>query len=624
RSGAAAQDALLAALASAATRVLGGDALLVDVEGHGRDAPVPGVDLTRTVGWFTTIAPVVLPVSASPMRTLAAAKAAVAALPGRGFSYGALRALNPRMGEALAALEPAEIVFNYLGQWDQSWPTALPVRPAAESEGPGFAPTTPRPYRLEVAALVMDGQLRMDWTCDPRQTDPALVERLADAFAAALTGLLDEDPFYRLAPQQAAMLAHAAARPDSEAYAVQLAATLPDGLDVTAFQAAWDRALSRHAALRAAFGPGPGGVPEQRFPDRVQAPWRLEDWSALDRAEAESRFAMWREQDRHAGFDPAAAPLMRFTLVRVTGGYRFLWTHHHLLMDGWSLPLLLEEVGRAYDGPTPDGPAPDVRDFLSWLDRQDAAAARAFWAEELAGLPPAALSWPPVPPDARTGRRFAEAVRTPPPALGAALAAFARRHRLTVPVLVMGAWALVLGRRCGNGDVVGGDVVSGDVVSGEVVFGVTSALRPPELPGVERMIGPLINTLPLRIGAPGPLPLPDWLSGVQRRRAAQTAHAHLPLAAVAEAAGLAPGRAPFATTLRVQTYPAGKDGGALRFAAVDMTDHWHYPLNLEVVPGEAMVVAAGYDTALLPATAVEDILDDFLTTLAAVAEGRNP
>ena len=292
----------------AVTRVLGGDALLVDVEGHGRDAPVPGVDLTRTVGWFTTIAPVVLPVSASPMRTLAAAKAAVAALPGRGFSYGALRAMNPSVGAALAALEPAEVVFNYHGQWDQSWPTALPVRPAAESEGPGFAPTTPRPYRLEVAALVMDGRLRMDWTYDPRQTDPALVERLADAFATALTALLDEEAPHRLAPQQAAMLAHASARPDSEAYAVQLAATLPDGLDVDAFQGAWGRALSRHAALRAAFVIGADGVPEQHFSDRVQALWRLEDWSALDPAAADARFAAWREQDRHAGFDPAAAP----------------------------------------------------------------------------------------------------------------------------------------------------------------------------------------------------------------------------------------------------------------------------------------------------------------------------
>ncbi|MCW2246954.1 amino acid adenylation domain-containing protein/non-ribosomal peptide synthase protein (TIGR01720 family) [Azospirillum fermentarium] len=622
RSGAAAQDALLAALATAATTVLGGDALLVDVEGHGRDAPVPGVDLTRTVGWFTTIAPVVLPAPASapPARTLAAARAAVAGLPGRGFSYGALRALNPRVGAALAALEPAEVLFNYLGQWDQSWPTAVPVRPAAESEGPGFAPTTPRPYRLEVAALVMDGHLRMDWTYDPRQTDAAVVERLADAFAAALNALLDdgtpaaeaeaeEETPRTLAPQQAAMLAHATAHPGSEAYVAQLAATLPDGLDVPAFQAAWDRALSRHAALRAAFITGADGAAEQRFPSRVQAPWRLEDWRDPDPAAEEARFATERARDRHAGFDPATAPLMRFTLAQGAAGYRFIWTHHHLLMDGWSMPLLLEEVRRAYDGAAPDQPAPDFRAFLTWLERQDAAAARAFWADALAGLPPAALAWPPVPPDAPAGHRFAEVVRTPPPAVGTALTAFARRHRLTVPAVVMGAWALVLGRYTGSDD---------------VVFGVTSALRPPDLPGVEGMIGPLINTLPLRVLPPGAAPLPAWLAGVQRRRAAQTAHAHLSIAAVAGAAGLAPGQAPFTTTLRVQTYPAGKDGGGLRFADAVMTDHWHYPLNLEVVPGEAMVVAAGYDTALFTATAVEDILGAFLTTLTAVAEGRTP
>ncbi len=621
RTGAAAQDALLAALATAATRTLGGDALLVDLEGHGRDAPVPGVDLTRTVGWFTTIAPAVLPAPATAAlpATLKAVRDALAAQPGRGFAFGALRALSktPAVRDALAALEPAEVVFNYLGQWDQSWPAAVPVRPAAESEGPGFAPTTPRPYRLEVAALVIDGQLRVDWTYDPRQTDPAVVERLADAFDTALAALVEDAPDpaatdagdtpHPVAPQQAAMLAHALAVPDSVAYVVQLAATLTADLDIPAFQAAWQRVLDRHSALRAGFAAGPDGTRAQRFPGRITAPWRLEDWSGLSPAAAEARFAAWKDEDRSTGFDPATPPLMRFTLARMPeGGYRFLWTHHHLLLDGWSMPMLLDEVRTAYAGSPSSKPAPDFRDFLGWLARQDGAAARGFWAGELAGLAPAALSWPPT--AAGAGRRFAEAVRRPPPDIGRALTAFARRNRLTVPVTVMGAWALLLGQHTGSDD---------------VVFGVTAALRPPDLAGVESMIGPLINTLPLRTALPGATPLPAWLAGLQRRRTAQLPHAHAPLAAVAEAAGLPPGQAPFTTTLRVQTYPAGKgDGEALRFADVTMIDDWHYPLNLEVVPGDSLVVAAVYDTALADAATVEGILDRFIDRLAAVAGGR--
>src|SRR5262249_53273115 len=222
--------------------------------------------------------------------------------------------------------------------------------------------------------------------------------------------------------------------------------------------------------------------------------WRREDWRALGEAERARRLEKALHEDRARGFDPTRAPLMRFALVR-TGDteWQFLWTFHHMLLDGWSASPLIDEAvalyGSGLRGREPGLPRPiPYREFIAWLARQEPSHAREFWSRTLAGL----TSCTRLPSDFPAGNLSAEASQEPaldgrrtilPDALASDLRAFCKRHRLTLATVFQGALAVLLARLCGVREVLFGNTVSG---------------RPSDLPGIESMVGLFINTLPVR------------------------------------------------------------------------------------------------------------------------------
>ncbi|CAM5624727.1 D-alanine--D-alanyl carrier protein ligase [Streptomyces alboniger] len=252
-------------------------------------------------------------------------------------------------------------------------------------------------------------------------------------------------------------------------------------------------------------------------------------------------------------------------------------TSHHLLMDGWSMPVLLNELAEVYEAGGDPGVlrrAASYGAYLAWLGRQDKEAARAAWRRELAGadeptlVAPADTARPPVLPDESTARLPAEPTR--------ALVELARTHGLTVNTLVQGAWALVLARLAGRTD---------------VVFGATVAGRPAELPGVEAMVGLLINTLPVRVRLDGTQPVADLLTGLQERQSAMIAHQHLGLAEIQRLAG--PG-AVFDTLMVFENYPqppaAPPDPDLPTFSASAGHQATNYPLTLGVLLTDDLTV----------------------------------
>ncbi|MET3130969.1 amino acid adenylation domain-containing protein/non-ribosomal peptide synthase protein (TIGR01720 family) [Oxalobacteraceae bacterium GrIS 1.11] len=635
RHGGQVQEVLLAALGGALGDLLPGPQVLIALEAHGRDMALEGLDASATLGWMTVLAPLLLPLqrARSLAQAIESVRAALRALPGRGLSFGVLRYLSPdpALRAALAALPTPDILFNYLGQWDSAWPDAMAVQAAPESDGSGFAPTTPRAFALEINALVAEGTLRLDLSFDPRLLEQAFVEQCADGIMAWLAAAIADTPAqqpeapeapqesqasFALGPQQAAMFAHALAYPASRAYAVQFSARLPADLRVEAFTAAWERVLARHAALRASFATSGADGARQRFSTTCAAPWQQHDWSALPRAAAEHAVDEHREAQRASGFDLTRAPLMRFSLLRLDDGYRFIWTYHHLLLDGWSVPIILAEVLDAYAGKAVGAAAPDVRDFLAWLAGRDHAAARVFWRAELAGLNAQdGARWPATAPC--SGSYVETQLRTVPHT-GARLAAYARQRRLSLPSVLLQAWACVLAQRSGRA---------------EVCFGVTSALRPAEVAGVEAMVGALLATHPLRHSVaqadPGAADFADSFAEaclrLQRRRVAASKHAILAPAEMAACAGLADGDALFGSVVRIQNYPLGAlvDGqAALAISEVAIRDDWHYPFNLEVTLGDDMHFMAVYDAGLLEAPLADALLAQYGQVLAALVAGE--
>ncbi|CAM5564418.1 Non-ribosomal peptide synthetase OS=Streptomyces fumanus OX=67302 GN=GCM10018772_70860 PE=4 SV=1 [Streptomyces fumanus] len=409
-----------------------------------------------------------------------------------------------------------------------------------------------------------------------------------------------------LSPLQEGLLFHA--QYDERArdvYVGQHAVHLDGPLDPAVLRASWEALLRRHANLRAAFPRRRAGAPVQMIVRAPALPWREADLSDRPLPEAEAEADRLATEERARGFDLAVPPLLRLLLIRLDGSrYRLLVTMHHIVLDGWSLPVLFHELSQVYAaGGDPSGlpPVASYRDYLAWLNRQDQDAARAAWAEALAGiteptlLVPAGQDTPaPVLPhhlSTRTGQALAGRLRDTARTLG-----------LTLNTVVQGAWAQLLGTLTGRTD---------------VVFGATVAGRPAELPGVERMLGLFINTLPVRVTLDPARPLTDTLAEVQSRQSGLLAHQHLGLAEVQRAAG--PG-ATFDTLIVYENFPGDPSAqhvpGGLNITQVGGDDASHYPLTLVVSPGDDMELRLDYRPGLFDEESARGLLDRLVSVLA--------
>ena len=371
---------------------------------------------------------------------------------------------------------------------------AAVVDAAPDAEPDGRGPTTVRAARDAVA-----------------KSDPLFGAELTQADLDGALGPLGGESnvvdAYPLSPTQQGMLFHSIYEPRSTAYVTTLGCRLLGALDIDAFRAAWELMIERHAVLRSAFVGHELQTPLQAVLRRAILPFGHHDWRGLPPAEQETRLSTLQASDADQAFDVAAPPLMRLSLVRTgEAEHRLIWSCHHILLDGWSIPVLLDEVFAAYGAlcrrePPPLAPAPRYRDYIAWLRQQDIGAAEHYWRRRLDGFTAPTSLGVARPTTTSTPReRYAEhddAVAIGP------LERFARRHRLTVNTLVQGAWALLLARY-GRSD--------------DVVFGVTVAGRPAELAEVERSVGLFINTLPLRIAVTPARPVAHWLRDVQARQ----------------------------------------------------------------------------------------------------------
>src|SRR5215208_2983531 len=296
---------------------------------------------------------------------------------------------------------------------------------------------------------------------------------------------------FPLSPLQEGMLFHSLSAPESGVYVEQLCCELLGRLDEEAFERAWCKVLERHSILRTAFVWRKQQRPLQAVRGKVDLPLVREDWRALPAGERRAGLEALLAEDRRRGFELSRAPLLRLALIRCEEElHQLVWTTHHLLLDGWSLPLLFREVLQLYDGYARGRelellPARPFSDYLEWLGRRDAGASESFWRRELAEFrAPTVLSLDRGKPGDSPGPEQGEQRLRLCPAATARLESAAQRHRLTLSTLIQGAWGTLLSRLGGGED---------------VVFGVTVSGRSIPVLGIESMVGLFINTLPLRV-----------------------------------------------------------------------------------------------------------------------------
>lgn len=435
---------------------------------------------------------------------------------------------------------------------------------------------------------------------------------------------------YPLSPTQQGLLFHSLyGNSEAGAYIVQVAYTLKGKLNHTAFEQAWQQVTNRHTILRTAFVWDNLESPVQVVGQQVELPLHWHDWQALSFDEQTEKLSGFIAADRAQGFNLSHAPLMRINAFQLSRDrYRIVWSHHHILLDGWSLPLLLREWIACYQGacgqtidrpadrpaslqnPANLGEAYPYRDYIAWLQQQDLAAAKQFWKARLAGISaPTPLGIDSTGAD-NTERNTQQSFKAQHYKLSAQLAEqlkeFAQQHRLTLSSLVQGAWAKVL-----------------SVYSGEssVLYGLACAGRPESLPAANRRVGLFINTLPMRVDMAADSQLIPWLQNIQAQQLAQQPYEYTPLTEIQAASDIPRQSQLFDSVVVFENYPLESTQGiaGLDLLDVSIAEQTHYPLALFAVATKTLAFKVLYDAQRFSQRAIARLFNHLHTTLEAIA-----
>ncbi|ONI88959.1 non-ribosomal peptide synthetase [Actinosynnema sp. ALI-1.44] len=577
-------DVLLSALGRALARWTGRDEVAVTLEGHGREELFDDVDLSQTVGWFTTQFPVTLRMPEAEWgHTLKSVKEQLRAVPDRGLSYEALKYIG---GRPLGDLP--EVCFNYHGQWGAAEEQGL-VRGAIPAIGADLAPDHDRGFLVDITGAIEDGELRLDWEYSDNIHDNATIRAVAEDALTALREIIehcaqsaggytpsdfplagvtqeqldrlgpDVEDVYPLTPLQAGMVFHGLT--DTNAYFNETKVRLTGVTDVQRLIDAWQATVDAHPILRSS-------VLWEGVPKPLQV--------------VHKRVVLPVNTDHQ--LDLTTAPLMSLTITPLPGDQvDLVWTAHHLLLDGWSNAQVFTEVIERYTGQHEAVHRRPFRDYLDWLDRQDTDEADRYWRGVLAGIEsPTPLPFD-RPPTASHQSESTAAVAIEVSA--DRLNDVARRRGLTVNTLVQGAWSLLLSRYGRVRD---------------VVFGTTVSGRPAELPGVESMIGMFINTVPTRITVDGRQPLVHWLGAIQQAQAESRRFEFSALNRLHSLSGVPVGASLFDSIVAFENYPIGEETipGAPGVEELDGMDTTNFPLAVRAYLDDRLHIELAYDPHL--------------------------
>lgn len=409
---------------------------------------------------------------------------------------------------------------------------------------------------------------------------------------------------YTLSPTQQGILFHILSAPDSGIYLEQTLCTLHGNFHVSTFEQAWQQVVHRHPSLRTGFIWQDIDQPVQVVYRQVQFEIEQYDWREQSDIEREEQLEVYLQADRRRGFQLSQPPLMRLTLIRITEKtYQFIWSAYHLVLDAWSLNILLQEFFFCYEALCKGDnvnltPSPPYRDYITWLKRQDLSKAEAFWRKILQGW----RSPTPLPVDSLTNiQGFGKESLVLSAATTTALKSLSKQHHLTLNTLILGAWSLLLSHYSGEKDVLFGLVVSG---------------RPTNLAGVESMVGLFINTLPIRVQVSLSDLLLPWLKQLQSQQINLNQYEYSPLVQVQGWSDVPKGLPLFESIVVFQNSVSYD----LSITNIQI-DHIHslansnYPLGLVVVPGSQLRLELRYDMSRFQSFIVTNILGNIQTIL---------
>lgn len=651
-------EVLLAGLMKALFDWTGQHAMQLDVEGHGREEIAKEIDLSRTIGWFTSIFPVRIAVGTAQTVAgmLECVKQQLQMIPGKGIGYGLLRYLSGdrSVREHLRNLPQSQIVFNYLGQFDQVFTNSSLLSPAIQSYGSLYSPQGSRPYVLQVYGSVVSGRLTINFDFSKNLHRPETIQLLAGHFAGAARNMIsmgrsslsisktmydfpdsgldvDElnhlfsivdagssvkresvEDIYQLSPIQEGILFQVLATSDPGLYLEQGVCTLEGGLDLASFEEAWVRIVERHPILRTAFAWKGIKHPVQIVLKQVKIPLTYVDWRSLSPEQQEEQFHACLRVNRKQGMKLHEPPLLRLQIMHTRdSGYRIIWAIHHLIHDAWATFLILKEVFSAYEACREKrapafGPTRPYHDYVTWIRRQNVQVCEQFWRAYLQGFQEP-TAFPGKLQSAEVGEEpFGQLHRYVNEATTNSLEEIARQHHITLNSIVIACWSIVLARQSKQTDVIFGSVISG---------------RPAALDGVESIVGPFINTLPMRVKVKPDESLLELAKELQVEQGKLQENGFTPLRQIRGWSEVPRGTSLFETLLVFQNAFKEISGplGSLHIANVRSYGHSNLPLTVRVTPGRQLLIEVLFARARLSSEKATEVLRQLELILTRIA-----
>lgn len=426
------------------------------------------------------------------------------------------------------------------------------------------------------------------------------------------------ESFYPLSPMQQGMLFHSLFDPSAGLYVEILSATLTGNLDVENFRKTWQKVLDRHSILRTAFIFENVKEPIQVVYKQVTIPFDYQDWRGIPREDIKVALENYLNKQHRQGFKLSKAPLVRIGLLQTAEQeFNLVVIHHHILLDGWSIPLLLREILMIYTALTMGAgqgaeieallsPVRPYRDYILWLKKQNVEASEAFWKNQLAGFtaPTPITVASLVPAELTQYPDFSELEIDLSKDFSTRLTKFARQLQVTQNALFQAAWALLLSRYSGEED---------------ILFGVTVSGRPTDLPGSESMIGLFINSLPFRVTVPQDMPLSTWMKQIHSEQAAIRDYEYTPLVQIQGWSDIPRGTSLFDSLLVFENLPvsglASSGVAPLDLKMGSAVSYTNFPITVVIVPSEEIVIKISYSKQVFDPGSIERMIQHLKTIL---------
>jgi amino acid adenylation domain-containing protein/non-ribosomal peptide synthase protein (TIGR01720 family)/FkbM family methyltransferase len=642
-------ELLLAGVYLGMCRWTDSDSLRIQLEGHGREDLFEELSITETLGWFTTCFPVELSSRTQDIAdVIKSIKETLRQIPLNGIGYGVLRYLA--QDEKLVSLsqenEP-DFVFNYLGQFDQAVSQESQFRMARESSGIAVDAERLREQKLGLNGMVVGGVLKFDLDYSTTQYSRATVEKIAhyieeglkeviqhclevekgdftpsdfplSTISMAVCDQLQKDyeieKLYATTPLQKGMLFHS--QLDKTAYVTQVYPVFNGNFDIENFHRAWQEVVTRHDIFRTKFV-GAGEESHQLVVPEIVLPWKELDWSHYTEEEMPAVIESYRNDDKQLGFDINNSTLQRITIAKLAEDkYLMLWTFHHVLLDGWSVPLVYRELMEFYHAKLNNRlaklePVYNYEEYIKWLHNKDSAEAVNYWSDYLNEVDtPTFLNFDDgdkVDSGYQVVSNNLTAVDIKP------LKLFASQNHTTVNCLFQLAWSYLLHSYCGLE---------------KVTFGATVSGRPAEVTGIESMIGMFINMVPVKLAFEADIKIKSLLDNLQTGIINSEQFGHISLIDMQAQSSVSGQKTLFDTMIAFENYPMDaadelendlvEDESRIFLDSLNSNEQTNYALTVIASLQEEMSINIGYMGEMFSKEFVAEVLTNLVDILQQI------